>query len=295
MLPQQLYEDLKKLLAQQYHTPVDTLQFQSVGGGSINQTGKLTFSNTHALFCKINKAAAFPHLFLKERQGLEALRKTGVMKTPEVVACTVLEEYQVLVLEWIESGRKTELFFKRFGEQLAALHKTTAENFGWETDNYMGSVPQQNNPNASWSTFFIQQRLQPLVQQCAAKQLLPAAEHGLFEKLYERLPQWFEDGEKPALLHGDLWSGNYMRSSNNEPVLIDPAVYCGHRSMDLAMTTLFGGFDKAFYESYHYHFPLPHNYKEQFELCNLYPLLIHLLLFGRNYLTAIQQTLRHFL
>jgi fructosamine-3-kinase len=113
--------------------------------------------------------------------------------------------------------------------------------------------------------------------------------------LYQKLPQFFDDGEKPALLHGDLWSGNYMCSCTGTPLLIDPAVYYGHRCMDLAMTTLFGGFDAAFYEAYQHYFPLPKNYAVQREICNLYPLLIHLLLFGRSYLTSIQQTLAHLL
>lgn len=294
MLPQRLYEDLKKLLGQQYHQPIDVLHFQSVGGGSINQTFKLTFSNTHTLFCKINWAAAFPQLFLKEKQGLEALGKSGTIKTPKVHGCAVLDDYEVLLLEWVESGGTTPSFFRTFGEQLAALHHNTAENFGWETDNYMGSVPQQNNLEKNWISFFQMQRLEPLVQQCISKQLLPLSDHELFKKLYVRLPQLFDNSEKPALLHGDLWSGNYICSQYQEPVLIDPAVYYGHRCVDLAMTTLFGGFDAAFYESYIYHFSLPYNYTEQFKVCNLYPLLIHVLLFGKSYLTTIQQTLRHF-
>lgn len=294
MLPQHLYGDLKKLLSQQFNQPIDVLHFQPVGGGSINQTFKLTFSNTHTLFCKINKADAFPQLFLKEKQGLEALGKTGTIKTPHVHACAVLEDYQVLILEWIESGQTTPSFFKTFGQQLAALHHNTAEHFGWEIDNYMGSVPQQNNAENNWISFFKTQRLEPLVQQCLGKQLLTPTDHKQFKKLYARLPQLFDAGEKPALLHGDLWSGNYMCAQNQEPVLIDPAVYYGHRCMDLGMTTLFGGFDAAFYESYNYYFPLPHNYDEQFKVCNLYPLLIHLLLFGKSYLTSIQQTLQLF-
>jgi len=100
--------------------------------------------------------------------------------------------------------------------------------------------------------------------------------------------------EPPALLHGDLWSGNYLCSATGQPVLIDPAVYYGHRNMDMAMTTLFGGFDALFYESYHYHFPLPANYRQQWEVCNLYPLLIHLNLFGKSYLANILNTIRQY-
>lgn len=283
------------MLAQQFNEKVDALDLQPVGGGSINQTYKLTFSNTHTWFCKINHAAKFLHLFLKEKQGLEALRKTGAIKTPEVIAYAVLNDYQVLILEWIESGPKTTHFFKTFAEQLAALHRITAENFGWEVDNYIGSVPQQNRFQKDWATFFIEQRLGPLVQQCLAKNLLSEKEYGLFKNLYQKLPRFFDDGEGPALLHGDLWSGNYMCNQDGAPVLIDPAVYYGHRCMDLAMTTLFGGFDTSFYEAYQRCFPLPEDYKQQLEICNLYPLLIHLLLFGRSYLTPIQQTLKHLL
>jgi protein-ribulosamine 3-kinase len=295
MLPQPLYNDLKKLLVQAYGTSCDDLQVQPVGGGSINQTYKLTFLKSHVLFCKVNNAATFPHLFLKEKHGLEALRKSRTVKTPGIVACATLQSYQLLLLEWIESGRKTPTFFEAFGKQLAALHQTTSETFGWEHDNYMGSVPQQNTPDREWTSFFIHRRLEPLVQQCLSKNLLSAREHGLFEELYQRLPQLFDDGEKPALLHGDLWSGNYLCSHQAEPVLIDPAVYYGHRCMDIAMTTLFGGFDKLFYDAYAHHFPLPKNDTEQLRLCNLYPLLVHLLLFGRSYLTPVQQTLLDFL
>jgi len=294
MLPKQLYEDLKNLLSVQFNQGIDVLHFQPVSGGSINQTFKLRFSNTHTLFCKVNKAAAFPNLFFKEKGGLDALRKAGCMKTPDVIACAILADYQVLILEWIESGSKRHGFFKKFGEQLAAQHQRTNAFFGWETANYMGSVPQQNDFQRDWNTFFIEQRLAPLVQQGLAKNLLTETEHGLFKKLYEKLPQFFDDAEKPALLHGDLWSGNFMCNQQGEPVLIDTAVYYGHRCMDIAMTTLFGGFDPSFYEAYHHHFPLPANYKDQIKICNLYPLLIHLLLFGRSYLTQVQQTLHDF-
>ena len=102
------------------------------------------------------------------------------------------------------------------------------------------------------------------------------------------------DDEKPALLHGDLWSGNFMCNASSKPVLIDPAVYYGHRSMDLAMTTLFGGFRQTFYEAYNFHFPLPYNYEQQWAVCKLYPLLIHLYLFGLGYLPQIERTLKQF-
>jgi protein-ribulosamine 3-kinase len=160
-------------------------------------------------------------------------------------------------------------------------------------DNFMGSLPQSNEPTIDWPTFFIHHRLQPQIEMATARQLLQKTHTVAFESLFLKLDSVF-DAVKPSLLHGDLWSGNFMCDERLLPVLIDPAVYFGHRSMDLAMTTLFGGFDKSFYESYNYHFPFPSNYHEQWEICNLYPLLIHLNLFGSSYLHQITDTLNKF-
>ncbi len=157
----------------------------------------------------------------------------------------------------------------------------------------MGSLPQYNDPAAEWPGFFIRQRLEPQVRLAFGKFLLDKAALRSFESLCREIPAIFPP-EPPALLHGDLWSGNFLFGQEGQPVLIDPAVYYGHRSMDLAMTGLFGGFDEEFYASYHYHYPLPSNYKEQWPVANLYPLLIHLNLFGAGYLGEIIETLKRF-
>lgn len=294
MLPQSLYQHICEVLSLQLNEKVDSFMVTAIGGGSINQTYRITLPGQQQFFCKVNNAQRFPQLFLKEKTGLERLGKTGTIKVPKVVAYSVFDNNQILVLEWIESGTKDEMFFRRFGEQLAALHQCNGKSFGLDHDNYMGSVPQTNSFTNDWISFFLQQRLQPMVDKCVAKNLLTPTDAALFEKVYTRLPQVFDSKQQPALLHGDLWSGNYMCAKNGEPLLIDPAVYYGHPAVDLGMTTLFGGFDAPFYDSYHYHLPLPHNYKEQWEVCNLYPLLIHLYLFGSGYLSSIQQTLKAF-
>ena len=272
--------------------PVADLRLQKVGGGSINETYRLTFSEK-SLFCKINSATKFPHLFRRESQGLDLIASQGRIKTPRVTDCFEAEGCQVLLLEWIQEGERTDKFWKTFGEQLAALHQVTCPFYGLEEDNYMGSVPQANRKHESWTVFFAEERLSPMVERCAAKNLLHRQHLLQFEALRKKLAGIFSE-EKPALLHGDLWSGNFLCNESAEPVLIDPAVYFGHRSVDLAMTTLFGGFRQPFYEAYHYHFPLPSNYEEQWAVCNLYPLLIHLYLFGAGYLPQIERTLKTF-
>ena len=281
---------LQSFLSQKLQNPV--LQIKSVGGGCINQSYKITTADKY-FFCKLNSASKFPHLFEKEKNGLELIQKYNVIKTPGIIDYSIIGNEQILTLEWIEVGNRNDEFWKTFGQQLAALHQINTEEFGLKEDNYMGSVPQINRQEKNWVLFFRANRLEPLVKLCVNKNLLQPKHQEQFEILYQRLLQIF-DNEKPALIHGDLWSGNYMCDKKGMPVLIDPAVYFGHRSVDLAMTTLFGGFHKSFYQAYHHYFPLPENYREQWNACNLYPLLIHLYLFGKSYLSKIEQTLDQF-
>ena len=266
-------------------------EIKPIGGGCINQTYKIITADRH-FFCKVNSASKFPHLFEKERNGLALIEKQNIIKVPKLIAYDILDDLQILILEWIEEKSKNDQFWKIFGEQLAYLHQISNEQFGLDEDNFMGSMPQSNKQHKNWISFFKEQRLQPLVKTCMDNNLFSSKHQGQFEMFYQRLPQIFSD-EKPALVHGDLWSGNYM-SRSSHPVLIDPAVYFGHPAVDLAMTNLFGGFDKKFYEAYHYHNALPVNYEEQWRASNLYPLLIHLILFGKTYLPKIQQTLDDF-
>lgn len=293
MLPQPLFTALQHAITTCLGFPGTQFQFQPVGGGSINQCFRIS-AEGQQFFCKVNKLHEFPRLFETERRGLQLLSQQQVIGVPATRLFAAEPPYQILLLEWIEPGRADGQFWKLFGAQLAEIHHKTAQQFGLDHDNYMGSVPQSNRQMDDWNQFFVQQRLQPMVEKCSAQQLLSAADIRLFEKLYGKLKGIFPGSEPPSLLHGDLWSGNFICSSSGQPYLVDPAAYYGHRSIDLAMTTLFGGFDKSFYESYHHHYPFPQQHEEQWKICNLYPLLIHLLLFGKSYLRSIKQTLHQF-
>lgn len=280
------------LLSNHLRQPITTGTLVRVSGGSINDSYRISLPANEHYFCKINSATKFPHLFQKEQQGLEFIAQQQVISTPQVVLCAETENEQVLLLRWIENCVPTKAFWQQFGQKLAAMHTVTNPLFGWSNDNYMGSVVQQNSWQQDWCSFFARQRLWPLTVLCMQQRLL-TKEHGAqMERLILRLPQIFEP-EPPALVHGDLWSGNFL-CQHQQPVLIDPAVYFGHRSVDLAMTTLFGGFDSAFYDAYHFYAPFPSNYKEQWAVCNVYPLLIHLLLFGPSYRGQIEAVLNHY-
>jgi len=282
--------DFRTILQNRFPHAGHDFSIEHIGGGSINNTLKVKLQDKYC-FCKVNSAKHFPLLFEKEQNGLEALRKLSLIKVPEVYDCFIENDLQVLVLEWFNPGPRTPQFWKRFGEQLAGLHSVHSDQFGWTENNYMGSVDQLNDWHSSWPEFFWNQRLQPLIDKCLKANLLSSKNIQQFERLYKYLPEIFPPVQ-PSFVHGDLWSGNFLCTTNEEPVLIDPAVYFGHPSVDIGMTTLFGGFDPIFYEAYNYMLPFPSNYQQQWEICNLYPLLIHLYLFGSSYLSSIESILK---
>jgi protein-ribulosamine 3-kinase len=273
--------------------PITSVKCTPVGGGSINHTYRMTLNDDRHYFLKVNEIDKFPGMFDEERIGLECLGSANVIRIPGVIDNSLINDNQILVMEWINQGARTDQFWKRFGEQLAALHHVQDNLFGFTRNNFMGALPQSNRQHTDWSMFFTFERLEPQLRLALDKNLLSVKEVRQFEKLNIRLPQIFSPS-RPVLLHGDLWSGNFLCDEQGRPVLIDPAVYFGHPSIDLAMTTLFGGFDKSFYDSYNYVSPFPTNYREQWEVCNLYPLLVHLNLFGESYRPAISDTIRRY-
>lgn len=284
---------VQNLLSQKLNSPVSNIDFISIGGGSINDTYKITINQSQHFFCKINSAKKFPSLFIKEKNGLGLLAKQNIIRTPSIIVCEETESEQTLILEWIEQGLKTKKFWEIFGGELAKLHHVSNNFFGLEEDNYMGALHQSNSPSNNWVYFFILQRLEPQIKSAVDNNLLEQKHVLQFQNLYKFLSEIFPE-ENPSLLHGDLWSGNFLCDENSNPVLIDPAVYFGNRHIDLGMTTLFAGFDKTFYDSYHHYFPLPQNHRQIWDLCNLYPLLIHLNLFGRSYLHDILGTIQRY-
>lgn len=293
MIGPDLQREILQLIQQTAGTAINQIKFFSVGGGSINDTFQVEANTGELFFCKLNSHSKFPGLFQAEAEGLELLRSASVVRVPRIIGLATPGDHQVLVLEWIGQGMRTAGFWQLFGQQLAALHAVTEKMFGLESDNYMGALVQHNNKCSDWNEFFIGQRLQPQLKLALDAGLLEKRQVQQFESLYQQLPGIFPAAQ-PGLLHGDLWSGNFLCDDNSRPVLIDPAVYYGHAAADLAMTTLFGGFDPVFYESYsHYRQPAP-NYREQWEVCNLYPLLIHLNLFGESYKTGILHTISRY-
>jgi len=264
-----------------------------VSGGSINIAYELQTAGGK-YFLKVNHKALYPGMFAAEAEGLKLLAQTKAVKVPVIVLQGDAGNESFLLLEWVDAKRGSVQATQNLGAQLAQIHGNTADQFGLDHDNYIGSLPQSNRKHDKWSDFFIQERLQPMVSLAADKRLLEYADAGNFEKLYSKLPGLFDE-EAPALLHGDLWSGNYLTTPADEPYLIDPAVYYGHREVDLAMTALFGGFSNEFYIDYNQAFPLAEGWQQRTDLWNLYPLLVHLNLFGAGYLDRVRDAVKNYL
>lgn len=263
---------------------------QPVHGGDINHACRLT-TGSGLFFLKYNNARQYPGMLQQEAAALQLLQQTQTVRVPAVVQTGIAGPYQFLMLEWLQPAAPTPLFWERLGQCLAALHRCTAPVFGNREPNYIGSLPQNNTSCTSWEDFYTHYRILPLVRQLADDGVLEKKYITVAENCCNRLQHAFPP-EPPALLHGDLWSGNILCTNNSQPVLIDPAVYYGHREMDLGMTLLFGGFDARFYAAYTEAYPLAPDWKERVWLTQLYPLLVHAVLFGGHYLSRIRALLQ---
>lgn len=252
-----------------------------VGGGDISAAWRLD-TDDGELFLKTGPVSSI-EMFAAEAEGLAEIASAKAVRVPEVFAIGQTGDAAFLALEWLSFERTSAKSERLLGEQLAKMHRTVKDRFGWHRDNTIGLTPQYNKWSADWIGFFREHRL--------GYQLRLAAENGFTGELQDegarllrRLPFFFDAYKPiPSLLHGDLWGGNWA-SSDGAPVIFDPAVYYGDRETDLAMTKLFGGFGGLFYDAYESTWPLEPGSPERQNLYQLYHVLNHLNLFGSGYL-----------
>ncbi len=269
-----------------------------VGGGCIHRAEVVELADGRRYFVKSN-ADPPPRIFEREAEGLAALAATGALRVPRPLG-TGDSTLAFLVMEAIEPGRRGAGFSADFGRRFARLHRANrdsggTERYGFDRDNHIGATPQPNPWNDDWVDFFRRHRLGHQLELARANGVADRRLERLGERLLERLDELIgEPEEPPCLLHGDLWSGNYMVGEAGEPVLIDPAAYYGRREADLAMTMLFGGFDARFYAAYEEVWPLAPGSEDRLEIYKLYHLLNHLNLFGSGYLDGCVAIMRRF-
>jgi protein-ribulosamine 3-kinase len=259
--------------------PFSAEQVSAQGGGCINQAYRIS-DGDQAFFIKLNEARLID-MFEAEYEGLEELRRPEAITVPRPICTGIQGNQSYIVLEALELRGSCDASL--LGEQLARLHLTHADRFGWHRNNTIGSTPQHNDWTPDWIDFFRQHRL--------AFQLRLARDQGIGSSVYDRgmelsavLGDFFTDYQpRASLLHGDLWSGNVSGDSSGIPVIFDPAVYFGDPETDLAMTELFGGFGSRFFDAYDGIRPIDPGYKIRKTLYNLYHILNHFNLFGGGY------------
>ncbi len=252
-----------------------------VGGGDISAAWRVECEQG-TVFAKTGPLSS-ESIFTSEAAGLQELAKADCIRVPAVVSLGCSGDEAWIALEWLEMQSSSPTIDARLGEQLAALHRYTAEQHGFFRDTMIGSTPQPNAQYADWVEFYQQQRLE--------FQLRTARANGFGGELQtlgslviDTVPEFLAGREpQPSLLHGDLWSGNKAAYSG-EPVIFDPAVYYGDRETDLAMSRLFGGFHRSFYEAYESAWPLADGHEQRVALYQLYHVLNHLNIFGSGYL-----------
>jgi len=267
------------------------LKARPLSGGDINDAYEVGLADGRAVFVKSNVSAP-NDMFVAEARGLAWLDEAKVLRVPRVLASAGANELTpFLALELIRSAPRASDFDDRLGRGLAALHRHGAQAFGLDHDNYIGRLPQKNTFGVAWPEFYRVRRLGAQLKAAVDSGLASARLRRDFDRLFAQLEDLCGPPEPPARLHGDLWGGNLMTDEQGEPCLIDPAVYGGHREIDLAMMKLFGGFGPRVFAAYKEAWPLADGYRERVALYQLYPLMVHVNLFGGGYVASVEAAL----
>ena len=268
---------------------VEIQEFSVVASGTVNTGAKLVTSEG-TCFVKLNELDV-DHFFQSEAADLRLI--SPFVKVPEVIGFGKTSGHNYLITEFVDLGESRKTTFELAGGQLAKLHLNSNSQFGLDHNNFLSSIPQDNQWKTDGINFIIQNRILPMVGRCLMEEKISVDLYKRIENLCGRLGRIIPD-ETPALLHGDLWSGNLIADKTGIPVYIDPSCYYGFRESELAFTYLFGGFENSFYESYLDIFPLQPGFGERVSVYHIHPLLVHVLLFGSGYIDGIEKILKRF-
>ncbi len=262
-----------------------------VSGGDVAEAFRVELGDRRVVFAK-TRAGAPADFFDTEARGLRWLRQAEALPVPEVLFVGTAPP--MLVLAWIDETARRPTTDVDFGRALAALHLSGAPCFGREDRRRTGSRGLPNEPVATWSEFFAEQRLLPLARLASDEGALPAATVTMLETVAHRLSEFGAADEAPARLHGDLWACNRIIDAAGKSWLIDPAAHGGHREFDLAMMQLFGGWADDVFGAYHEVAPLETDWRDRVGLHQLAPLAVHAIKFGGSYVRATTETARRY-
>lgn len=290
--PQEQYQFVEEIVKNNIPNAGTIQDLEFFYGGNFNLAVRIKIASGE-YFIKWN-LGEHKGLFDAEAKNLQLLAQTKTVSVPEVIAFGKHQEKEFLIMECIHSLEKSDQYFIDLGISLAALHQHSHPNgFGLDYDNFMGASEQKNSWNADGNTFFIENRLLFQLEKALYDRKIDSDLVNKFEHFFKEIPSIFPK-EKSALIHGDLWSGNTMVNEKGLATLVDPTCYYGFREAEIAFTTMFGGFEESFYAAYHEQFPLEKGFHARIPFYNLYPLLVHVNLFGEGYVPTIQTILKAF-
>lgn len=288
-----LWQQISAQISQHTQTPFSATEHTRVAGGSINQSYKVsdkvgdkTSHTQQHYFVKLNNAS-HGNMFEVEAQALQEIAASNTICVPQPICTGHTKDQSWLVMEFLALAHSAPsgASARQLAQQLCAMHKNTAAQFGWHTNNTIGSTPQTNQQHTHWVDFWREQRLQPQLR-LAEQNGYGKALSTMGERLLSDFGVLFASHQPvAAMLHGDLWAGNAAALTNGTPIIFDPALYYGDRETDIAMTQLFGGFSPDFYTAYNQAWPLDDGFSVRKTLYNLYHILNHLNLFGESYLS----------
>ncbi|RXK48120.1 fructosamine kinase family protein [Aquirufa rosea] len=286
---QEQYQFIESILQQNLGEIGSIQDFQFFYGGNFNLAVRVKLKQGE-YFIKWNQGD-HEGLFPAEAKNLALIASTSTVPVPQVLGVGQLDEKEYLMMECIPTAEKKDNYWSDFGQKLAQLHHSSSKKgHGLDYDNFIGAAKQVNQWNQNGVNFFIQNRIKAQVDTALYHRRIDGDTNDAFEILYEKIPSIIPN-ETSALLHGDLWSGNAMVNQHGLVSLVDPSCYYGLREAEIAFTTMFGGFEKEFYEAYNESFPITKGFHERIPLYNLYPLMVHVNLFGEGYLPAVRKIL----
>ncbi len=291
-----MWQKILDHIAQVTGRNLQVIDRKSISGGCINQ-GYALQTNFQTYFVKLNHAS-LEEMFIAEALGLQQMQTTSTIRVPHVICHGTVDNQAYLVLEWLElsnSSANHSQGWQLMGVKLAAMHQFLVADlgmnngFGWVSHNTIGSTPQINYWKKNWADFFAQHRIGYQLQLAKQK----GGDFPATQQVVEAVSLALNNHHpQPSLVHGDLWGGNAAITQHGEPVIFDPAAYIGDREVDLAMTKLFGGFPREFYQEYQRVFPLTPGYETREVVYNLYHILNHFNLFGGSYQSQANQMIQ---
>jgi fructosamine-3-kinase len=255
-----------------------------IGGGDVGEGWRLELADGRTVYAK-TRAGAPDGLFTAEAAGLSWLAAASALPVPAVLAVAEGpdDDPPVLVLPWIQAHRHGHRDEEALGRGLAALHRAGAPSYGFTGPGFIGPLPLDNRNAVTWAEFWWVRRIEPFLRLAVDAGALDADGAAEIADLEDEVTELLGPAEPIARLHGDLWTGNVLWSEDGRPWLIDPSAYGGRREVDLAMLALFGGIGERAFAAYDETWPLTEGHEDRVALYQLYPLLVHTVLFDGTY------------